>query len=233
MQPRDDDVLEVRPLAPADWPHFALDGLPCRGRSVSVFWDRDGTRYGRGRGLKLYADGKEIATSEKLGPLSGKLPAVRAAPRPDRVPVNFAVNNDGTYFPRLSVSYTDPRTSPAKLIDGNYWYHRDPPNRWTCQGSPGASDTLVLDLGTARPVHTVKLYFLDDGKGVVPPAVRPRIPGRRNVADDSGPDTHPRPAGGAASQRGAVPRAGDGQAARRAAPRQRGPVRTDGTGGVG
>lgn len=170
VQPRDDDVLEVRPLAPADWPYFALDGLPCRGRSVSVFWDRDGTRYGRGRGLKLYADGKEIATSEKLGPLSGKLPAVRATPRPDRVPVNFAVNNDGTYFPRLSVSYTDPRTSPARLTDGNYWYHRDPPNRWTCQGSPGASDTLVLDLGTARPVHTVKLYFLDDGKGVVPPA---------------------------------------------------------------
>jgi hypothetical protein len=79
------------------------------------------------------------------------------------------VNNDGTYYPRVSASYSHPRTPPAKLIDGNYWYHRDPPNRWTCEGSPDASDSVAIDLGASRTLHTAKLYFLDDEKGVVPP----------------------------------------------------------------
>jgi len=80
------------------------------------------------------------------------------------------VNNDGTYFPRVSASYSNPKTPPSKLIDGNYWYHRDPPNRWTCEGSPNANDTVTIDFGTARTIHTAKLYFLDDEKGIVPPA---------------------------------------------------------------
>jgi hypothetical protein len=170
LRPRDDDTLEVRPLAPARWGYFALDGVPYRGHTVSVLWDPDGTRYNRGKGLRLFADGKEVAASEKLGPLSAKLPAAVAAKPQAVTPVNFAVNNDGTYYPRVSASFTAPRTSPDKLIDGNYWYHRDPPNRWTCEGSPNATDSLVIDFGTPRTVHTAKLYFLDDGKGVVAPA---------------------------------------------------------------
>jgi hypothetical protein len=170
LRPRDDDVLEVRPLAPADWAYFALDGVPYRGHLVSVVWDRDGTRYDRGTGLRLFADGKEVAASEKLGPLSARLPAAARRPRPETTAVNFAVNNDGAYFPRVWASYSSPRTAVAKLTDGNYWYHRDPPNRWTCEGSPNASDSVVVDFGTARTVHTAKLYVLDDGPGVVPPA---------------------------------------------------------------
>jgi hypothetical protein len=168
--PGDVGELAVKPLAPADWAYFALDGVPYKGHLVSVFWDRDGTRYKRGKGLKLYADGVEVAASEKLEPLATKLPAAKPEPKPAATAVNFAVNNDGTYYPRLAVSYTSPQTSPAKLIDGNYWYHRDPPNRWTCEGSPDADDSVVVDFGVARPVHTAKLYFLDDEKGVVPPA---------------------------------------------------------------
>jgi hypothetical protein len=170
LRPRDDEVLEVRPLAPAGWAYFALDGVPYRGHLVAVVWDRDGNRYGRGKGLRLYADGKELAASETLGPLSAKLADRKAVPATAVTAVNYAVNNDGTYFPRVSVSYAHTRTPPTKLIDGNYWYHRDPPNRWTCEGSPNASDSVVIDFGTQRTVHTAKLYFLDDGKGIVPPA---------------------------------------------------------------
>ncbi len=167
--PRDDDTLEVKPLAPEDWAYFALDSVPYRGHLLSVLWDRDGTRYKRGKGLKLYADGKEIAASPTLAPLKAKLSARAQAPLPASTPVNFAVNNDGTYFPRISATYAHPRTSIAKLTDGNYWYHRDPPNRWTCEGSPHASDSVVVDFGTKRTVHTAKLYFLEDNRGVVPP----------------------------------------------------------------
>jgi hypothetical protein len=58
----------------------------------------------------------------------------------------------------------------TKLIDGNYWYHLHPPNRWTAEGSPNAADWVAIDFGTKRPVHTVKLYLLDDGEKVAPPA---------------------------------------------------------------
>ena len=75
----------------------------------------------------------EIAASEKLAPLSVKLPASpKPAERRPEEPVNFAVNNDGTYYPRVLAPFSNPKTPPSKLIDGNYWYHRDPPNRWTC-----------------------------------------------------------------------------------------------------
>lgn len=171
LRPRDDDTLEVKPLAPAEWAYFALDAVPYRGHLVSVLWDRDGTRYNRGKGLRLFANGKELAASETLAPLTVKLPAVpKPAERGAAVPVNFAVNNDGTYYPRVLASFSNPRTPPSKLTDGNYWYHRDPPNRWTCEGSPSASDAVVIEFGTKRTIHTAKLYFLDDEKGVVPPA---------------------------------------------------------------
>jgi hypothetical protein len=169
LTPRDDDTLDVKPLAPADWAYFALDNVPYRGHLVSVVWDRDGTRYKVGKGLRLFADGKEIAASEKLAPLSAKLPAGAKAERPTAVPANFAVNNDGTYYPRVLASYSNPRTPPSKLIDGNYWYHRDPPNRWTCDGSPNATDSVAVEFGVARSIHTAKLYFLDDTLGIVPP----------------------------------------------------------------
>lgn len=165
---RDDDTLEVKPLAPATWDYFALDNVPYKGQLVSVVWDRDGTRYKKGKGLRLFADGKEVAASDNLGPLSGKL-TPKQLPQPKTTAVNFAVNNDGTYFPRLTASYASPRTPAVKVNDGNSWYHRDPPNRWTCEGSPNAADSVEIDFGTERVLHTAKLYFLEDEKGVVPP----------------------------------------------------------------
>ena len=169
LRPRDDDTLEVHPLAPADWPYFALDGVAYRGHTVAVVWDRDGSRYKLGKGLHLLAGGKVLASSETLRPLTAKLP-MTTPPTAPPVTVNYAVNNDGFYYPRLTTTSADPKTPPSKLVDGNYWYHRDPPNRWTCAGSPNASDAVTVDFGARRAVRTAKLYFLDDGAGVVPPA---------------------------------------------------------------
>jgi hypothetical protein len=170
LRPRDDETMEVDPLAPPGWDYFALDNLPYRGRTLTVVWDRTGKRYGKGAGLRVFAGGTEIASRADLGRLTAKLPplAVRVE-RPATVPVNWAVNNDGTYFPRVTASFTAPGTSPTKAVDGNYWYHAAPPNRWSCAASPNATDHLAVDLGTRRKFHTAKLYFLDDGTGVVPP----------------------------------------------------------------
>jgi hypothetical protein len=170
VHPRDDDLLEVKPLAPADWPYFALTDVPYRGRLIGIVWDRDGTRYKRGKGLRLFADGKQVAVSDKLGPLAVELPPLEATTRRSTpTAVNFAVNNDGNYYPRVLTSFAPANAPPAKLIDGNYWYHRDPPNRWTCAGSPNATDWVAVEFGVRRKVDTVKLYFLDDKTEIVPP----------------------------------------------------------------
>ena len=169
LRPRPDDTLEVKPLAPDDWPYFALDGVAYHGHQVAVVWDRDGSRYRRGRGLMLWVDGRLAARAPRLERLAAPLgPAVPLAPV-DRA-VNLAANNDGTPFPRLTASFSAPTTPPFYANDGNYWYDASPANRWTSAGSGHATDWLELDFGVARPVERLALDFVDDGAGVVAPA---------------------------------------------------------------
>jgi hypothetical protein len=159
-------------LAPETWSWFALDDVPYHGHRLTVLWDRDGSRYRRGRGLTVLADGHEVARSDRLQPLQIRLQPVatqRSAASAGPADVNFAVNNDGDYYPRITATAAGPGTSPAKLIDGQAWYDLHPPNRWTAAGSENAQDELQLDLGMSRPVHTVKLLFLDDGGPVAAP----------------------------------------------------------------
>jgi hypothetical protein len=169
LRPRDDDVLEVNPLVPADWDYFALDGIAYRGHDVAVAWDRSGRRYGRGKGLLVFVDGRRVASAAAIERLTVTLPA--APPRePPARPRNFAVNNDGNPFPGVSASFAAPASPPFYAVDGNYWYHTTPANRWTTVGSPDAMDWIAVDFGVERPIETVKLYFLDDGEGVTAPA---------------------------------------------------------------
>jgi len=179
LKTRNDDTLEIDPLAPAGWNYFALDDVSYRGHRLSIIWDKDGSRYGKGAGLRVLTDGLELAMTNRLGRMLAKLPPARSADlqirttsKGNSVPrrPNFAVNNDGDYYPRLTASFTAPRTSLDKINDGNYWYSIHPPNRWTTVGSLNKSDSLELDFGIPRRIDTVKLYFLDDGTNVIAPA---------------------------------------------------------------
>jgi hypothetical protein len=168
LRPQDRDMLVLNPLVPDEWDYFSLDDVSYRGRNVSIVWDRDGTRYNQGKGLTVIVDGLVLANSPTIGKLEIKLPGPTPAVAADR-PHNFAVNNDGEYFPALRASYSNGTTPLGLVQDGNYWYHVSPPNRWTTEGSPNKSDWLELAFGIARPVESVKLYFLDDGQTVRPP----------------------------------------------------------------
>ena len=75
LRPRADDRVDVQPLLPDGvWDWFCLDGVKYHGHALTIIWDKDGKRYGRGAGLRVLADGKEIARAEKLTKLDGKLP---------------------------------------------------------------------------------------------------------------------------------------------------------------
>tara|TARA_B100000809_G_scaffold208176_1_gene210770 strand:+ start:209 stop:2809 length:2601 start_codon:yes stop_codon:yes gene_type:complete len=162
----DSDTLTVDPLIPADWAYFALDQIPYRGHRVSIVWDKTGKRYGRGAGLQVLVDGQKLASSPTLKKLTAKMPPAKEVPLDPRREVNFAVNNDGNYFPRFTASHTGPKSFLAFINDGNTaWYHLKPPLRWTSAGSPNESDWVAVDLGMSRPVTQVKLFLLDDGEG--------------------------------------------------------------------
>jgi hypothetical protein len=168
LRPRPDDTLEVNPLAPPDWPYFALDEVAYHGHRITIVWDRDGEHYRRGKGLLLFVDGRKVAGAPELGRLTAPLGRARPLAPVDR-PVNLAVNNGGGLYPLLTASYSAPTTPPFYANDGNYWYHASPPNRWTAAGSGHASDWLAVDFGIQRPVEQLKLYFVDDGAAVEAP----------------------------------------------------------------
>jgi hypothetical protein len=74
LRPRADSLVEVHPLAPAgQWDWFCLDRVPYNGRSLTIFWDATGKKFGRGRGLTVLANGRRIAKSAVLGRVTGQL----------------------------------------------------------------------------------------------------------------------------------------------------------------
>ncbi len=74
LRPRADNVVEINPLTPTDWDYFCLDQVRYHGRWLTILWDRTGQRYGKGAGLRVFADGQEIAVSGKLQLVRATLP---------------------------------------------------------------------------------------------------------------------------------------------------------------
>ena len=74
LRPRADPTLEVNPLVPAAWDFFCLDRIPYHGRNLTILYDKTGNRYHKGAGLRVFADGKEIAAAARLARLTGTLP---------------------------------------------------------------------------------------------------------------------------------------------------------------
>jgi len=74
LKPREDNIIELYPLIPkGKWNWFCLDRIFYHGKMLTIVWDKDGRRYGKGAGLKIYADGKQIYSGKKLEPLTAKL----------------------------------------------------------------------------------------------------------------------------------------------------------------
>ena len=67
-------LVEVDPLVPASrWDWFCLDGIPYHGRDLTIVWDKSGAKFKKGAGLRVMADGREIARSKLLERVTGSL----------------------------------------------------------------------------------------------------------------------------------------------------------------
>lgn len=56
--PQADGRIVVRPLAPESWDWWCIDGIRSHGRDITILFDRDGRRYGKGQGLVVLCDGR-------------------------------------------------------------------------------------------------------------------------------------------------------------------------------
>jgi hypothetical protein len=73
LRPRLDDTIEVNPLVGADtWDWFCLDNVLYHGRIITILWDKTGKKYNKGKGLRVFADGKQIAQSKSIGRVTGR-----------------------------------------------------------------------------------------------------------------------------------------------------------------
>jgi hypothetical protein len=74
LRPRTDNIIEVNPLLPDNkWDWFCLDNILYHGKIVTITWDKDGTKYKKGKGLQVFVNGKKIASSQSLEKLIGKM----------------------------------------------------------------------------------------------------------------------------------------------------------------
>lgn len=67
LRPRADEKIEVNPLIPQDkWDWFCLDNVLYHGNIITILWDKTGEKYHKGKGFRIFKNGKEIAASERL-----------------------------------------------------------------------------------------------------------------------------------------------------------------------
>ncbi|MEI6073105.1 MAG: glycosyl hydrolase family 65 protein, partial [Verrucomicrobiae bacterium] len=90
IRPQEDDTIAINPLAPDTWDYFCLDGVRYHGRAITVLFDRTGQKYRKGKGLRILADGKEIAAAASLSPLRGRLNASPSEQQPQNAEQSVA-----------------------------------------------------------------------------------------------------------------------------------------------
>jgi hypothetical protein len=59
IRPSLEDTLTVHPLVPDAWEYFCLDNVPYHGNILTVFYDKTGKKYERGKGFFILLNGKQ------------------------------------------------------------------------------------------------------------------------------------------------------------------------------
>ncbi|AGA77190.1 hypothetical protein Echvi_0917 [Echinicola vietnamensis DSM 17526] len=75
FRPGANGQFEVNPLVPEEtWDWFCLDNIAYQGNIVTIFWDKTGEKYQKGKGLHVLVNGQEVGRSEGLEPLALQMP---------------------------------------------------------------------------------------------------------------------------------------------------------------
>ena len=73
LRPQPDNSIIVNPLLPDNrWDYFCLDNILYHGKIVTIFYDKTGKKYKRGKGLYVLVNGKIVAKSDTIEKLKIK-----------------------------------------------------------------------------------------------------------------------------------------------------------------
>lgn len=70
FKPQLDKSVRIEPMVPNSWDWFCLDQIKYHGEEVTILWDKNGKRYNRGKGFKVYRNGKVIFSADQVMPIS-------------------------------------------------------------------------------------------------------------------------------------------------------------------
>lgn len=172
VRPGEGDALVIHPLVPADpadtrhLSYFILENVPVRGHLLTVLWDADGQRYGRGAGLSVFVDGRRVAHAAHLRKLALALPA-RAEP-PARRRVNRAVNVSASGYPKPSASRNNVPSNMFSAVDGRLWFFKDMARGWTVDAG-SREDWFALEFEAPVTLDAMEASFLAEGKHAAAP----------------------------------------------------------------
>lgn len=64
LRPQLADSITVNPLVPEEeWDYFCLDNVLCHGRILTILYDKTGKKYRKGKGFRIFIDGKNVHSS--------------------------------------------------------------------------------------------------------------------------------------------------------------------------
>ncbi|MFS4418010.1 MGH1-like glycoside hydrolase domain-containing protein [Maribacter sp. 2307ULW6-5] len=73
LKPQLDNTLVVEPLVPEDWDWFCLDKIRYHGKNLAIVWDRDGSKYGKGKGFQVLLNGEVVHQGAEVEKISLKI----------------------------------------------------------------------------------------------------------------------------------------------------------------
>jgi hypothetical protein len=73
LRPSLDNTLIINPLIPESWEWFCLDDIRYKGHTITILWDKTGRKYQKGKGLRVFVDGKPEASGSRIRRLEVEL----------------------------------------------------------------------------------------------------------------------------------------------------------------
>jgi mannosylglycerate hydrolase MGH1-like protein/glycosyl hydrolase family 65 len=199
LRPQLGNTVKIQPLIPSSWDYAALESVPYHGHNLTVLWDKTGSRYHQGPGLRVYLDGREVASAPAIRaltiPLSGA--GAGSGAQAAGTVTDLAANVYGQGSPSAFASASGPGTTAADATDGQVIYpESQQASQWTdctASGAPqpaGTTSDLGVDFGAAVPVSQVRLYTWDNtgsgGNVAAPASYRVQYLGPNGWADVPG-----------------------------------------------
>lgn len=153
-----EDELEISPIVPDSWDYFAVNKLPYHGHELTILYDKNGDRYGKGKGLTVLSssDGKIVHSSDSK---ATKFKIKNKEYKQGGSKVNIACNPLPSGYPYVNT--TDDNGWESQINDGYLWYDSVPENRWINNASHD-TDTVQLNFARSRKFSSVSIAFYRD-----------------------------------------------------------------------